>query len=163
METKVSDRDGLWHVHLHILAEGTYLHHRDLSAAWHGITGDSSIVDMRQLHDNDRGIGYVCKYISKPVDASLYANPCKLDEYLLSIQGRKTMATFGTWRGLKLKQPPKDDREWVNLEPLLDFARRCRARDPEALKVLAVLRHETQPRDTAPRRREPGDDDGDDS
>lgn len=145
LEVKVSERDGLWHAHLHILTEGSFVDKRDLSAAWHAVTGDSSIVDIRQVQDDAKTAGYICKYISKPIDASLYANSPMLDEYVTAISGRKTMATFGTWRGLKLKQRPADTTEWHSFISLIDFAARCRARDPHALRVLAILRHQQEP------------------
>jgi hypothetical protein len=144
MEIKVAERDGLWHVHLHVITEGLFVEQRTLAAAWHAITGDSSIVDVRAVHDTSKAVGYLCKYVSKPIDASLYADPRKLDEFVTAIHGRKTMATFGTWRGLKLKQRPKDDKVWRNVMSLVDLAARCRAKDPEALKLLALLRHEEQ-------------------
>lgn len=156
LETKISERDGLWHVHLHVVSEGAFVDQRDLSAAWLAVTGDSSIVDVRRVAGDDQAATYICKYISKPLDASLYANPDALDEYVLATRGRKTMATFGSWRGLKLKQRPVDATVWVNVGPLLEFAARCRARDHESLRLLGILRHE---QDELPPLREPGEDD----
>jgi hypothetical protein len=161
LETKVSERDGLWHVHLHILTEGCWLDHRDLSSAWHAITGDSSITDIRAVGDNERGIAYVTKYISKPLDASLYGNQVKLDEYITAIAGRKTMATYGTWRGLKLKAPPVDDTVWRTIMSFTDFVAAVRRRDAAALDLLRLLRHEQEDAAPSPRMREPGEDDPD--
>jgi hypothetical protein len=149
LETKVSDRDGMWHVHLHILAEGQWLDVRELSRAWHEITGDSSICDIRAVGDSDRCAAYLTKYVSKPIDASLYACPEKLDEYILAIKGRKTMSTFGAWRGLKLKARPKDDTVWKNRCSLVELSRRCKAGDADARRLLALWRGETVPADTA--------------
>lgn len=156
LEVKVSDRDGLWHVHLHIITEGAWVDQRELAAAWHAVTGDSSIVDVRQVQDDGKAAGYICKYVSKPLDASLYANPRMLDEYIQAVSGRKTMATFGSWRGLKLKERPADNTVWVSVGPLLEFAAKCRQKDAESLRLLALLRHEQDPR---PPVREPGEDD----
>jgi hypothetical protein len=144
LEVKIGSKDGLWHPHLHILCEGSYVHARDLSSAWHAVTGDSSIVDIRQVDDSAKTAGYICKYVSKPIDATLYANATKLDEYVIAITGRKTMSTFGTWRGLKLKARPADTTVWHSFTSLLDFAARCRARDPHALHVLTLLRHQQE-------------------
>lgn len=151
IELKVSDKDGRWHVHLHILTEGQWVDVRELSLAWHAITGDSSIVDVRAVGDSERAIAYVTKYISKPVDATLYANAARLDEFVTDMHGRKTSATFGSWRGLKLKARPKDDLVWVNRMSLMELSRLCKAGDEEALALLATLRHQVEqtPREDA--------------
>ena len=154
LECKISDRDGLWHVHLHCVTEGTFVDQRELAAAWHAVTGDSSIVDVRQVADDGKAAGYICKYVSKPLDASLYSNPAMLDEYIQAVSGRKTISTFGTWRGVQLKKRPADNTVWVSVGPLLDFARKCREKDAESLRLLALLRHEQAPR---PPVREPGE------
>jgi hypothetical protein len=159
LETKVSEYDGLWHVHLHIITEGQFVDQRELSRAWHEITGDSSIVDVRAVRDHAKSIAYICKYVSKPIDASLYGNDRALDEYILAISGRKTLATFGTWRGLKLKERQVDDTQWIRYMSLLEFADACRRRDVDALRVLALLRPGQEPESPAPR--EPGSDDDD--
>jgi hypothetical protein len=39
--------DGMWHPHLHVIAEGRFLDKHALSAAWHHATGDSFVVDIR--------------------------------------------------------------------------------------------------------------------
>lgn len=155
LETKVSDRDGLWHVHLHIIAEGSFVDQKQLAAAWYAITGDSSIVDVRAVGEQDKAAEYLTKYISKPIDASLYASPKRLDEYIIAITGRKTVSTFGTWRGLKLKARPKDDTVWKSQTSLLEFKRLLRSGDPWAKAVLMMLEPHQEP---LPQRREPGDD-----
>jgi hypothetical protein len=156
LETKVSDKDGLWHVHLHIIAEGLFVEQRALSTAWHEVTGDSSVVDVRRVEGDGKAVAYLCKYVSKPVDASLYATPAKLDEYIVAITGRKTLSTFGTWRGVKLKARPKDDTVWKSQTSLVEFKRLLDIGDPWAKGVLKLLRPEQEP---STRQREPGDDD----
>jgi hypothetical protein len=118
LEVKVSGRDGLWHPHLHVLAEGRWIAQKDLSAAWYAVTGDSFRVDIRQIEDADRGALYVSKYVTKPVDDSVYCHPDKLDEFIIALQGRKTLATFGTWRGTNLRDKPQDDTQWVTMGPI---------------------------------------------
>ena len=38
-----------WHVHLHVLVEGGYVSQRLLAADWQELTGDSCIVDIREV------------------------------------------------------------------------------------------------------------------
>lgn len=109
LEIKVSGKDGLWHPHLHVLAEGTWIDQKVLSKHWYAVTGDSFKVDIRAIEDEDRGALYVSKYVTKPVDDSVYAHPEMLDEYIEALDRRKTLATFGSWRGKRVTVPAKDD------------------------------------------------------
>ena len=77
------DRDtGEWHPHLHIVAEGFFLHHQDLSAAWHAITTDSFRVDIRAIKTTKDAAFYVAKYVSKGSNDDVYYTPaicCGMD------------------------------------------------------------------------------------
>lgn len=139
LEIKISGRDGLWHPHLHVLAEGSWIDQKDLSRNWYAVTGDSFKVDIRAIEDADRGALYVSKYVTKPVDDTVYLHPEMLDEYIQALEGRKTLATFGSWRGQRVRVPaqddgtpetwktvggvnlrdkPKDDTAWVTMGPI---------------------------------------------
>jgi hypothetical protein len=115
VEVKVGSRDGLWHPHLHLLCEGTFWRQKDISALWHRVTGDSSIVDVREVDDLEKAGHYCVKYVTKPADASVYQDPSKLQEMMLAMKGSRLCLSFGTWRGFKLTEIPDDGREWVNV------------------------------------------------
>lgn len=106
LEVKVGD-DGMFHPHLHVLAEGGLVMQRDLAAAWHAITGDSFVVDIRAVTDPRRRATYVTKYATKPADSTVIRDPEKLDEFLVAIKGRRLYQPFGTWRALL----PSDDAD----------------------------------------------------
>lgn len=114
LECKVSEFDGLWHVHLHILVQGQWMDQRHLSSEWHAVTGDSSIVHIKPVDDPGHAAHYVTKYVTKPADASVYNNPDKLKELMISLRGRRLCYTFGTWRKFKLTAAHKSDVVWVN-------------------------------------------------
>lgn len=118
LEIKLSDRDGLWHVHLHCLITGTWMPQKELSFEWHAVTGDSSIVDIRPIDTADGRARYVTKYVTKPADQSVFANTDKLDEMVVSLKGRRLCFTFGSWRGEKLDDIPEDDSCWHSVGPL---------------------------------------------
>lgn len=99
LEVKVGD-DGLYHPHLHVLAEGTFVEQRDLCATWHAITGDSFIVDVREVTDPQKRASYVTKYATKPADSTVIRDAAKLDEFLIAIKGRRLYQPFGKWRAL---------------------------------------------------------------
>lgn len=112
LEVKISDRDGLWHPHLHILYEGSYWENRALSTEWHAVTGDSSIVDIRQPKSIEDINRYVIKYVTKPAHQSVFTQAGKLEEMILAMAGRRLCTTIGTWRGTPLNKVKEDDRPW---------------------------------------------------
>lgn len=115
LEVKLSRDNALWHPHLHIITEGTFVEQKALSRAWHEVTGDSSIVDIRRVQDAGDMSRYVCKYVTKPADATIYPHPAQLDEFICSIGGRRLCLTFGTWRGFKLDADPVDTVAWITI------------------------------------------------
>lgn len=99
LETKVG-KDGLFHVHFHVLAEGQFIDQKALSAEWYAVTGDSYIVDIRSVPDPRQRAAYVTKYATKPADATILRDADKLDQFLVSIKGRRLYQPFGSWRAL---------------------------------------------------------------
>jgi len=114
-EIKIGERSGRWHPHLHVIAEGAFIDQKELSRAWHRITGDSTIVDIKRVDSVERAASYVAKYVTKPADASVFANTELLDEFVCAIAGRRLCSTFGSWRGFCLDAPPPDDVQWITL------------------------------------------------
>jgi hypothetical protein len=55
-----------WNIHLHALIDAPYLDQRTISNAWHQITGDSYIVDIRRAFSARAGLRYILKYMLKP-------------------------------------------------------------------------------------------------
>jgi hypothetical protein len=56
-----------WHLHL-IVLRGEFWSQSDISDAWRDATGDSFIVDIREIKDIHKGVKEVCKYIVKSSD-----------------------------------------------------------------------------------------------
>ena len=110
-------RDSMWHVHCHIIAEGGFLPSSDLSREWHAVTGDSPIVDVRDVADVQAAAGYVAKYGSKPCDPSVIYSPERLVEAISALKGIRLATTFGEWRGKKLSAS-SDDTDDVGWEQL---------------------------------------------
>ncbi len=58
-----------FHVHLHlIILRGKFWNQSDISDVWRDVTGDSFIVDIREIKDAHKGVKEVCKYPMKPAD-----------------------------------------------------------------------------------------------
>jgi hypothetical protein len=137
LEVKVG-RDGLWHPHLHVICEGTFLAHKTLSAEWHAVTGDSWIVDIRSVKDDGEAASYVAKYLTKPASHDVYSSAEKLDEMIITLRGRRLCMTFGSWRGVVLEPKDDDGVEWKPIASIDSLRSRASAGDEEALRWVAA-------------------------
>jgi hypothetical protein len=135
-QVKLSEADSLWHPHLHILFEGRFLPHAELSAKWKEITHGSSVVDIRAVTNPRKAAEYVARYA---------AAPCELAD--LDLQGavdvvsalfsRRIVGTFGTGRSIKLTaMPPPDAADW---EPMGSFGLIMHGADIGSVDDLAVV------------------------
>lgn len=153
VEVKLSDKDGLWHPHLHVLIGGVWLDQKELSQEWHAVTGDSSIVKVLAVPDRKAATGYVAKYSAKPVEGEVYRHPEKLDECSLALKARRLCFTFQSWRGIDLDATPAHVDDWRPIGPLSRLFSDAEAGDDDArLIVEALLNHDKLPwfRDRAP-------------
>jgi hypothetical protein len=58
-----------FHIHLHLIVlRGKFWSQSDISDAWRSVTGDSFIVDIREIKDIHKSVKEVCKYIVKATD-----------------------------------------------------------------------------------------------
>lgn len=140
-EVKISEKDGLWHVHLHILAVGTWMDTRELSSQWHAVTGDSTIVKI-ELAQSTNGVAfYVTKYVTKPLDGSVFTDTNRLDEAIIALKGRRLCNGSGTLK--RMSDSPDHDGvdDWhtiARLDALVDDARAGDEKAAEVLKQLGV-------------------------
>ncbi|KKM22730.1 hypothetical protein LCGC14_1622340 [marine sediment metagenome] len=117
LELKLSSTDDCWHPHLHVLARGSYLPQKLISDAWLQITGDSHIVDIRLAKSPEHLYGYLTRYVTKGWDAGIYRKLHALREAIQALKGRKLLASFGDFSGLRLLEPPTSET-WVELGTL---------------------------------------------
>jgi len=134
---------GLWHPHVHLIVEGRYLPVGELSRRWLAVTGDSPIVDIRLVRNDAAVARYVAKYLCKTVPAAVIRDPDSLDTAMTALKGRRTIATFGRWRGFDLDAAPPDEI-WDCVAPLDAILADARAGDAAARAILAQLRSPEQ-------------------
>lgn len=139
-ELTLNNRTGLWHPHLHVLFEGTYIPHAKIKEAWFDITGDSYIVDVRAVRTVAAAVSYVAKYAAKAVSHSVLADRGKLVEAIGALKGTRTYATYGNWIKLGLTDQPAPDEGWYAVCSLQDLLRRANSGCPESRALLAKLR-----------------------
>lgn len=135
LEIKRSARLDRWHAHLHLIVEGKYIPKASLKKAWHEVTGDSFVVDIRFVHDKELAAKYVTKYASKPMDPSIIRDADLLREAIEALRSRRLCLTFGTWRGVSLTETP-DDGEWITVCSLTSLLAQIHNGDTDALQFL---------------------------
>jgi hypothetical protein len=147
LEIKWNDKASRWHPHLHIICQSAFMPQGELSTAWHSITKDSYIVDIRLVKNPREAATYVAKYASKPLNMTFARSPDLLDEATLALKGRRLCLTFGTWYGTPLDsaedEPLADDLDfvnWRNIGGLYELHRKAEAGDPLAMQAMSALR-----------------------
>jgi hypothetical protein len=147
LQCHVAESDGLWHVHLHILARGKWLDAFELSAEWLNITGESSNVDVSAVRNAEGAAREVCRYASKPVDGFTVTDPDALAEVVRGTQGRRLCFTFGKWRSYRLtaKRPPADAASWRPAGKLTWYITAAGNGNPFAARALQALQRLANP------------------
>jgi Replication protein len=148
LEVKLSEA-GLWHPHLHMILQGSFMDWQELSKEWHKVTGDSFHVDIRVVKDSGddaRELGrYVTKYICKPAGVDLLNDALKLVEYVAAMKGQRVLNFLGSWRGImddagnqSIEDKARKDA-WHYLKPLNQILQEASAGDAAARNILLRL------------------------
>lgn len=107
-EVKRGQGSGLWHPHLHMIALSEVMPDADrLSRDWHEITGDSFIVDVRPISQEDPASGFVevFKYAVKFSDQE----PADTVHAWETLTGKRLLGSAGCFRGVEIPEDLTDD------------------------------------------------------
>lgn len=108
-----------WHLHAHVLFDGSFIAEKALSRAWANITSGNYIVDIRMVQDPKIAV----KYLLKDFLQSPKIRPEDHAEYNGVFAGSRIIQPFGTYKNVKFRVPypcPICGRiEWVKIEVLL--------------------------------------------
>lgn len=138
LEIKFSVRSQQWHPHLHIFCHGRGLERFPLSDQWFRVTGDSFIVDVDTIRDSRDVTRYVTKYVTKPVPHPIVKRQPLLLEMIQALHRRRSVLTFGDWRGYRLSKP-LDATVWHECCPLDELFSRVQRGDALAIAQLRRL------------------------
>ncbi len=109
-EVKRGSGSGVWHPHLHMIALAEHQPDQEaLSAEWRNITGDSFIVDVRPIDQDDPATGFVevFKYAVKFSDQE----PADTVHAFQTLRGKRLLASAGCFRGVPEPEGLLDDTE----------------------------------------------------
>lgn len=119
-EVKRGKNSGTWHPHLHMIALcETMPDAVELSAEWHNITGDSFIVDVRPISQDDPVSGFieVFKYAVKFSDQP----PADTVHAWETLAGKRLLASSGLFRGVVIPESLLDDVEDLAGLPYVEY------------------------------------------
>lgn len=139
LELKRRPDSHTWHPHIHAIIEGVFLDKRDISRAWHQITGDSFVVKIQECNSGEKAAYYAAKYAGKAVHNGVESDPEMLEEAIVALKGRRLLTCFGSW-----SFPDDVDRifpeEWKAVGTLKSVIEQAAAGDPTARTILNLLR-----------------------
>lgn len=119
-EVKRGKNSGSWHPHLHMIALAESMPDAvALSAEWHNITGDSFIVDVRPISQDDPVSGFieVFKYAVKFSDQP----PVDTVHAWETLAGKRLLASSGLFRGVVIPESLLDDVEDLAGLPYVEY------------------------------------------
>jgi hypothetical protein len=139
LHVKRYENEDAWHVHYHLLLQGSFIPKVELSNTWHTITGDSKIVDIRMANDRRQVANHITKYASKPLDMGFARDGDLLDEAILALKGVRLIETLGEWRGKPITEID-DDGTWTEVCSLDHLLLGAHNNDPWCLQVIRTIR-----------------------
>lgn len=117
-EVKRGSGSGKWHPHLHMIALAEVQPDQDaLSAEWLEITGDSFIVDVRPISQDDPVTGFleVFKYAIKFAEQE----PADTVEAFSVLRGKRLIGSAGCFRKVTFREDLLDDQEGLEELPFI--------------------------------------------
>ena len=143
-EIKRGQNSGLWHPHLHMIALAESMPDQvELSREWHSITGDSFIVDVRPISQEDPASGFVevFKYAVKFSDQL----PADTVHAWVTLASKRLLASSGCFRGVEVPESLLDDSEGLDGLPFVEMFYRFYSGGYALAAQLRFGRHEGKP------------------
>ena len=119
-EIKRGANSGKWHPHLHMIALSESMpDQKVLSAEWHNITGDSFIVDVRPISQDDPASGFVevfkyaVKFSNQPPEDTVHA--------WRTLSTKRLLGSAGCFRGVEVPEGLLDDSEGFEGLPYIEL------------------------------------------
>lgn len=136
-----------WHVHMHVLVDGSYFDWKALKAAWQASLNAVGDAVIEAVHHRERAANYVTKYITKGADTSGWSDN-EVIEYARGVHRRRLYGTFGKWHKADVardddadghEHAPRHAISWQNLLDGLTSGTLCPIDTPRLLRRLGPL------------------------
>jgi len=119
-EVKRGKGSGSWHPHLHMIALAESMPDQAaLAAEWHNITGDSYIVDVRPISQDEPASGFieVFKYAVKFADQK----PEDTVHAWATLAHKRLLDSAGLFRGVEIPDDLLDDTDGLQGLPFIEY------------------------------------------
>ena len=113
IEVSINKQTRQWHPHIHAICEGNYIDNERLAEEWHKITGNSFIVDVRNIDNDAAAVRELAKYINKPGQPLKLTLP-ELEEYIDALKDLRLVQGWGTAHNRPPDPDPPPPREALN-------------------------------------------------
>ncbi len=110
-----NQKTGEWHPHIHALLDAEYMLHATLESNWYNITGDSTIIHIRNVNNPEKTLSHNARYAARP--SALLKIPKSLwKELFYAFDGRRICGTWGDARKISLRpSKPEDSAKWQDI------------------------------------------------
>lgn len=155
LEVKRSEKKK-WHPHLHCIIDAAWMDKNELAEQWRIASRGSFVVDIRIVTNEKHAAGYIGKYVTKGVDASVMNDPAALAEAIVAMRGARAFDVFGSWRGRRGDAEPDDqccddheENDWKPVATVRQWLNAIKHNQPwaHAIRTSLLARH-TQRQDT---------------
>lgn len=119
-EVKRGTGSGVWHPHLHMIALAESMPDQfQLASEWHNITGDSFVVDVRPISQEDPASGFVevFKYAVKFSEQE----PADTVHAWVTLASKRLIGSAGLFRGVEVPESLLDDLEGLQDLPYISM------------------------------------------
>lgn len=131
---------GEWHPHLHIVATGRYVDQAELSKQWLQVTGNSLVVDVREVYTHRAAIEYLCKYVTKPPPIENLLDLDVATDWIKGLDRSRLLIPFGNVQPYQPEQETDDyPTDWEPVSSLAALLDRRATGDTEARAILHKL------------------------
>jgi hypothetical protein len=95
---------GLWNIHIHAVMDSEYMPQSWISEAWLESTGDSMVVDIRQVRSYRYATWYLTKYVGKPIEMNREMTWPERNFVNAILKGSRLIQRFGNCVHLRIEK-----------------------------------------------------------
>lgn len=136
-----NEQAGTWHLHVHMVIDGSFFPHATLHAEWTRILGGPGTTDLAPVHDRNKAARYIGKYLASDSDVASWSDG-SIQDFAVGMHRRRLIATFGSSHKVNLdlcdeeQAPPAMPKASISYGQMMDA---IAAGVPEAERAAPLL------------------------